>query len=65
MAGLTAWQAVFEHGKVAAGQWVLVNGAGGGVGGFVTQLAKHAGAEVIATASPRSTEAVRRQGPIK
>ncbi|MER7674747.1 NADP-dependent oxidoreductase [Kitasatospora sp. NPDC096128] len=62
VAGLTAWQAVFEHGKAAAGQRVLVNGAGGGVGGFVTQLAKRAGAEVIATAGPRSTEAVRRQG---
>ncbi|MFF3837688.1 NADP-dependent oxidoreductase [Streptomyces sp. NPDC001930] len=62
VAGLTAWQAVFDHGKVATGQRVLVNGAGGGVGGFVTQLAKHAGAEVIATAGPRSTEAVLRQG---
>ncbi|MCX5390377.1 NADP-dependent oxidoreductase [Streptomyces sp. NBC_00094] len=62
VAGLTAWQAVFEHGKVAAGRRVLVNGAGGGVGGFVTQLAKYAGAEVIATAGPRSTEAVLRQG---
>ncbi|MEU6845634.1 NADP-dependent oxidoreductase [Streptomyces sp. NPDC046716] len=62
VAGLTAWQAVVEHGKVTAGQRVLVNGAGGGVGGFVTQLAKRAGAEVIATASPRSTQAVLRQG---
>ncbi|WAU82380.1 NADP-dependent oxidoreductase [Streptomyces sp. Qhu-G9] len=62
LAGLTAWQAVFEHGKVAAGQRVLVNGAGGGIGGFVTQLAKYAGAEVIATAGARSTEVVRRQG---
>lgn len=62
LAGLTAWQAVFEHGKVAAGHRVLVNGAGGGIGGFVTQLAKHAGAEVIATAGARSAEVVRRQG---
>ncbi|MGW0903089.1 NADP-dependent oxidoreductase [Streptomyces sp. NPDC002853] len=62
VAGLTAWQAVFEHGKVTAGQRVLVNGAGGGVGGFVTQLAKHAGAQVIATAGARSTEAVLQQG---
>ncbi|WP_371619839.1 NADP-dependent oxidoreductase [Streptomyces sp. NBC_00454] len=62
VAGLTAWQAVFEHGKVAAGQRVLVNGAGGGVGGFVTQLAKCAGAEVVATASARSAAAVRLQG---
>ncbi|MGV9554802.1 NADP-dependent oxidoreductase [Streptomyces sp. NPDC003401] len=62
VAGLTAWQAVFEHGKVTAGQRVLVNGAGGGVGGFVTQLARHTGAEVIATASARSAQAVRRHG---
>ncbi|WP_351233207.1 NADP-dependent oxidoreductase [Streptomyces sp. NPDC002133] len=62
VAGLTAWQAVFEYGQVAAGQRVLVNGAGGGVGGFVTQLAKYAGAEVIATGGARSAEAVRRQG---
>lgn len=62
VAGLAAWQAVFEHGKVTAGQRALVNGAGGGVGGFVTQLAKHAGAEVIATASARSTQAVQRHG---
>lgn len=62
VAGLTAWQAVFDHGDVRAGERVLVNGAGGGVGGFVTQLARHAGAEVIATAGPRSAEAVRRQG---
>ncbi|MBC9711292.1 NADP-dependent oxidoreductase [Streptomyces sp. TRM66268-LWL] len=62
VAGLTAWQAVFEHGKVSAGQRVLVNGAGGGVGGLVTQLAKHAGASVVATAGPRSAAAVRTQG---
>ncbi|MCX4744938.1 NADP-dependent oxidoreductase [Kitasatospora sp. NBC_01287] len=62
VAGLTAWQAVFEHGRVSAHQRVLVNGAGGGVGGFVTQLAKHAGAEVIATAGARSAAAVRGQG---
>lgn len=62
VAGLTAWQAVFEHGEVTTGQRVLINGAGGGVGGFVTQLAKHAGAHVTATASARSTQAVLRQG---
>ncbi|MCX5265696.1 NADP-dependent oxidoreductase [Streptomyces sp. NBC_00199] len=62
VAGLTAWQAVFEHGKVEAGQCVLINGAGGGVGGFATQLAVHTGAEVIATAGPRSAVTVGRHG---
>jgi NADPH:quinone reductase-like Zn-dependent oxidoreductase len=62
IAGVTAWQAVFEHAKLAPGQRVLINGAGGAVGGFAVQLAKHAGARVIATAAPRSTDAVRRQG---
>jgi NADPH:quinone reductase-like Zn-dependent oxidoreductase len=62
LAGLTAWQAVFQHAGVLPGHRVLVNGAGGGVGGFVVQLAKHAGAQVIATASPRSAAAVHRYG---
>lgn len=62
LAGLTAWQAVFDQAKVSTGQRVLVNGAGGGIGGFTVQLAKHAGAEVIATASARSADRVRRQG---
>ncbi|NUT43291.1 MAG: NADP-dependent oxidoreductase [Thermoactinospora sp.] len=62
VAGLTAWQAVIEHGKVAAGQRVLINGAGGGVGGFAVQLAKLAGATVIATASPRSAAIVAELG---
>ncbi|GAB3825679.1 NADP-dependent oxidoreductase [Dactylosporangium cerinum] len=62
VAGLTAWQAVFEHADVRPGQRVLINGAGGGVGGFAVQLARHAGAHVIATASARSADLVRRQG---
>lgn len=59
---LTAWQALFDHGNLVAGQRVLVNGAGGGVGGFVVQLAKRAGAKVIATASSRSVHAVEAAG---
>lgn len=62
VAGLTAWQAVFEHARIAPGTRVLVNGAGGGVGMFAVQLAKRAGATVVATASPRSAAAVRRHG---
>ncbi|ADJ45489.1 NADPH:quinone reductase and related Zn-dependent oxidoreductase [Amycolatopsis mediterranei S699] len=59
LVGLTAYQALFDHGKLAAGQHVLINGAGGAVGGYAVQLAKNAGAHVIATASPRSAEAVK------
>jgi NADPH:quinone reductase-like Zn-dependent oxidoreductase len=60
--GLTAWQALFDHGKLTAGQRVLINGAGGAVGGYAVQLAKNAGAYVIATAGPRSSEQVRMAG---
>jgi NADPH:quinone reductase-like Zn-dependent oxidoreductase len=49
IAGLTAWQGLFEHGRLRAGQSVLVHGAAGGVGGVVTQLAREAGAWVIGT----------------
>ena len=57
-----AWQALFDHGQLTAGQRVLVNGAGGAVGGYAVQLAKNAGAHVIATAGPRSGERVRTDG---
>ncbi|GAB2778151.1 NADP-dependent oxidoreductase [Amycolatopsis magusensis] len=60
--GLTAWQALFEAGELKAGQRVLINGAGGPVGGYAVQLAKRAGAYVIATASPRSSEIVKAAG---
>jgi NADPH:quinone reductase-like Zn-dependent oxidoreductase len=60
--GLTAWQALFDHAKLAAGQRVLINGAGGAVGGYAVQLAKNAGAYVIATASPRSSGRVKAAG---
>ncbi|VTR76102.1 NADP-dependent oxidoreductase [Cellulomonas hominis] len=60
--GLTAWQALFEAGGLEAGQRLLVNGAGGPVGGYAVQLAKRAGAQVVATASPRSWDSVRAAG---
>jgi len=59
MVALTAWQALFDDAGLQAGQRVLINGAGGAVGGYAVQLAKGAGAHVIATASPRSLERVR------
>lgn len=62
MVGLTAWQALFDDAKLVAGQRVLINGAGGGVGGYAVQLATGAGAHVIATVSPRSREAVTAAG---
>jgi NADPH:quinone reductase-like Zn-dependent oxidoreductase len=62
MVGLTAWQALFDDAGLTAGQRVLINGAGGAVGGYAVQLAKGAGAYVIATASPRSAERVRSAG---
>ncbi|MGY1734593.1 NADP-dependent oxidoreductase [Geodermatophilus sp. SYSU D00684] len=60
--GLTAWQALFDHGGLTAGQRVLVNGAGGAVGGHAVQLARRAGAHVIATAGPRSRDRVTADG---
>ncbi|WP_024520937.1 NADP-dependent oxidoreductase [Bradyrhizobium sp. Tv2a-2] len=49
MPGLTAWQGLFEHGRLHAGQSVLAHGAAGAVGSMVTQLARLAGAYVIGT----------------
>src|SRR5262249_57926946 len=49
MPGLTAWQGLFEHGRLQAGQSVLVHGAAGAVASMVTQLAREFGAYVIGT----------------
>src|SRR5919205_1762713 len=49
ISGLTAWQGLFEHGRLQVGQSVLVHGAAGAVGSIVTQLAREAGAYVIGT----------------
>jgi len=49
ISGLTAWQGLFEHGRLRAGQSVLAHGAAGAVGSMVTQLAREAGAYVIGT----------------
>jgi NADPH:quinone reductase-like Zn-dependent oxidoreductase len=53
-AGLTAWQALFDHGKLAEGQTVVIHGAGGAVGSMAVQLARWAGAEVVGTGRGRS-----------
>jgi NADPH:quinone reductase-like Zn-dependent oxidoreductase len=49
ISGLTAWQGLFQHGHLQAGQRVLAHGAAGAVGTMVTQLAREAGAHVIGT----------------
>jgi NADPH:quinone reductase-like Zn-dependent oxidoreductase len=49
ISGLTAWQGLFEHGRLKPGQSVLAHGAAGAVGSIVTQLAREAGAYVIGT----------------
>lgn len=59
---LTAWQALFDEGRLEAGQRLLIVGAGGVVGKYAIRLAKRAGIHVIATASPRSIDAVRVAG---
>src|SRR6266550_392074 len=56
LSALTAWQALFDHAHLAAGQSVLIHGAAGGVGVFAVQLARWAGAHVIATASARNRD---------
>jgi len=62
LAALTAWQALFDIAQLRAGQSVLVHAGAGGVGQFAIQLARRAGARVIATASAPNHELLRRLG---
>ncbi|MCI5684962.1 MAG: NADP-dependent oxidoreductase [Enterococcus gallinarum] len=62
LAGLTALQALFDHGSLKAGEKVLIHAGAGGVGTYAIQLAKNAGAYVITTASPRNHELVKKLG---
>lgn len=62
LAGLTAWQGLFDHGGLQAGQRVLIHGGAGGVGQFAVQLARWKGAEVFATAGPGDQDLLRRLG---
>lgn len=62
LAGLTALQAVRDHGHVQAGQKVLVNGASGAVGPFAVQIARSFGAEVTGVCSSRNVDMVRSIG---
>ena len=62
LSALTAWQALFDHAHLAAGQTVLIHGGAGGVGVFAVQLAHWAGAQVITTASARNRDFMRELG---
>jgi NADPH:quinone reductase-like Zn-dependent oxidoreductase len=62
MAAITAWQALYDQGGLTAGQRVLIHGAGGGLGTYAVQFARHTGAYVIGTASADSLDYVRGLG---
>ncbi len=62
LAALTAWQGLFDHGHLEAGQRVLIHGASGGVGSFAVQFAKVRGAEVYATAAAENRPFVQGLG---
>ncbi len=62
ISALTAWQALVQHGQLAAGQCVLIHGAAGGVGTFAVQIARSRGAQVITTASTHNADFARTLG---
>ncbi len=62
LAGLTAWQALFEKAKLKPDETVLIHGGGGGVGSFAIQWAKFSGAYVIATASSGKVDYIKKLG---
>ncbi|MFJ8011784.1 NADP-dependent oxidoreductase [Streptomyces sp. NPDC096339] len=64
VAGLTAWQALFEAARIGAGSRILIIGAGGGVGSFAVQLARRAGAEVLTAEDGEPVDVVLNLAPI-
>jgi NADPH:quinone reductase-like Zn-dependent oxidoreductase len=59
---VTAWQALFDHAQLKAGQTVLIHGAAGSVGSYAVQLARRAGVQAIATVGTDDTSFVRNLG---
>ncbi|MFI0483411.1 NADP-dependent oxidoreductase [Actinomadura sp. 9N215] len=62
LSGLTAWQGLFVHGGLEAGQTAVIHGAGGGTGVLAVQLARRAGARVVATGRGRAADLAAEMG---
>jgi NADPH:quinone reductase-like Zn-dependent oxidoreductase len=62
MAGLTAWQALFDHAHLSSKDTILIHGAAGGVGSIAVQFAKWTGAYIIGTASGNSSSLLKDLG---
>ncbi|WP_228409511.1 NADP-dependent oxidoreductase [Radiobacillus deserti] len=62
LAGMTAYQGLFDHGKLEKGEKVLIHAGAGGVGSYAIQLAKEAGAYVYTTASPKNHDLLKALG---
>jgi len=62
LAGLTAWQGLFEHGKLQPGEKVFIPGASGGVGTFAVQFAKWKGAYVVVLSSEKNIDFLKQLG---
>jgi len=62
LSALTAWQGLFDHGKLDAGQTVLIHGGAGGVGAYAVQIARWRNARVVTTASPKNERLARELG---
>jgi NADPH:quinone reductase-like Zn-dependent oxidoreductase len=62
MAGLTAWQALFDHAHLSSKDTILIHGAAGGVGSFAVQLARWTGAHIIGTASEHNSSFLKDLG---
>jgi NADPH:quinone reductase-like Zn-dependent oxidoreductase len=65
VASQTAWEGIFTHGHLEKGQTILIHGGAGGVGAYAVQLASHAGATVIATASGDDEAYIKSIGAIR
>ncbi|GAA3576268.1 NADP-dependent oxidoreductase [Kribbella ginsengisoli] len=62
ISGLTAWQALYDHAQLKAGQTVLINGVGGAVGSLAVQLAREIGAEIIGTGRAADEDRAKQLG---